>query len=139
MKRIERRLMIVVSCMMAGPAFAQVGGAYDLSWNVIPGGGGSMTGGSFSLSGAAGQPAVAASTGASFTVQGGFWTFPAPVPGDVNGDGSVDVVDLLLLVRAFGTFPGDAGYIGACDFNMDGAVDVADLLNLVYNFGYSAF
>ncbi len=57
--------------------------------------------------------------------------------GDVNGDGSVDVVDLLYFVDAFGTAPGDAKWNPACDFNNDGSVDVVDLLDLVFNFGLS--
>jgi hypothetical protein len=57
------------------------------------------------------------------------------VAGDVNGDGHVDVVDLLWLVDAFGSVTGDANYDARCDFNSDGSVDVVDLLDLVYNFG----
>ena len=55
--------------------------------------------------------------------------------GDANGDGHVDVVDLLDVVYSFGTVKGDAGFDPTCDFNHDGAVDVVDLLDLVYNFG----
>ena len=57
------------------------------------------------------------------------------MPGDVDGDSHVDVVDLLYLVDAFGSMTGDANYDARCDFNNDGAVDVVDLLDLVYNFG----
>lgn len=57
------------------------------------------------------------------------------LPGDANGDGYVDVVDLLGVVYAFGTSVGDTTYDAACDFNGDGYVDVVDLLDLVYNFG----
>jgi hypothetical protein len=140
MKRTNGLFLFLLVClMMTAPALAQVGGPYDLSWNVIAGGSGTMTGGSYTLTGSVGQPATAVSTGGSLAVAGGFWTFPTPIPGDVNGDGLVDVVDLLWLVGAFGTYGGDATYVGACDFNQDDAVDVVDLLDLVYSFGYSAF
>ncbi len=56
----------------------------------------------------------------------------APVPGDINGDGSVDVIDLLTLVDSFGAVCGvDRNYDPLCDFNGDGSVDVIDLLTLV--------
>jgi hypothetical protein len=61
-----------------------------------------------------------------------------PIDGDANKDDAVDVVDLLTLVYAFGTYMGDAGYDATCDFNTDGAVDVVDLLTIVYSFGQSS-
>jgi hypothetical protein len=55
------------------------------------------------------------------------------VPGDADADGSVDVVDLLILVDSFGATLGtDRNYDPRCDFNSDGEVDVVDLLTLVY-------
>ena len=65
----------------------------------------------------------------TFVVAGG------TVPGDVDGDGHVDVLDLLFLVDAFGSVPGDANYDIRCDFNVDDSVDVVDLLIMVENFG----
>jgi hypothetical protein len=56
-------------------------------------------------------------------------------PGDVDGDGHVDVVDLLYLVDSFGLILGDGGFDPRCDFNHDDSVDVVDLLDLVFNFG----
>lgn len=55
------------------------------------------------------------------------------IPGDLNGDGVVDVSDLLLLFAAWGQCP----KVGSCpaDLNMDGAVDVSDLLILFGNWG----
>jgi hypothetical protein len=58
-----------------------------------------------------------------------------PIPGDIDDDGYVDVVDLLYFVDAFGSVSGDANYDARCDFNDDDAVDVVDLLILVENFG----
>ena len=55
-----------------------------------------------------------------------------PVPGDINGDGAVDVVDLLYLVDSFGAACGvDRNYDPQCDFNADYSVDVVDLLMFV--------
>lgn len=58
-------------------ARAQSGGAFDLSWSTIDGGGGTSAGGQFSLSGTIGQPdaGAAALTGGQFSLTGGFWSF----------------------------------------------------------------
>ncbi len=57
------------------------------------------------------------------------------LPGDINGDDCVDVVDLLDFVAAFGSVAGDATYDPACDLNLDGSIDVIDLLTFVDSFG----
>jgi hypothetical protein len=46
--------------------------------------------------------------------------------GDVDGDGHVDVVDLLYFVDAFGTQARSANWNAACDLNGDGFVDILD-------------
>ena len=51
------------------------------------------------------------------------------IPGDIDGNGVVDVVDLLALLAAWGE-PG-----GPADINNDGIVDVVDLLILLANWG----
>jgi hypothetical protein len=59
----------------------------------------------------------------------------APVGGDISGDGTVDVVDLLYFVEAFGSVCGtDRNYDPLCDFNSDGSVDVVDLLMFVQDY-----
>ena len=59
----------------AGPAAAQSGGAYSLSWSTLDGGGMTVgsTGGAYSVRGSAGQPAPATAVGGAYAVQGGFW------------------------------------------------------------------
>ncbi|MEE2912747.1 MAG: S8 family serine peptidase [Planctomycetota bacterium] len=49
-------------------------------------------------------------------------------PQDCNGDGYVDVADLLSIIDAWGTSSG-------CDINGDGQINVADLLEVVGNWG----
>jgi hypothetical protein len=58
------------------------------------------------------------------------WLFPEPPadPADVNGDGAVDVLDLIAVVLAWGPCPGCAE-----DVNGDGFVDVLDLIEVVLN------
>ena len=62
------------------PAKAQSGGGYDLSWSTIDGGGGTSTGGVYSVSGTIGQPdAGATMTNGQYSVTGGFWALPTAV------------------------------------------------------------
>ena len=49
------------------------------------------------------------------------------VPGDVNGDGVVNCLDLELVQAAFGTKTGQAAFNPAADVNHDGVVNVLDL------------
>lgn len=60
---------------------------------------------------------------------------PAAVPGDITGDGHVNVVDLLTLAGSWGKGVDQAGFVPASDLNGDGRVDVTDLLILAANWG----
>ena len=60
-------------------------------------------------------------------------TEPAGTPGDINADGSVNVLDLIDLLLCFG-LSADPPCVAA-DVNADGAVDVLDLIELLINFG----
>ena len=61
-------------------ANAQSGGGYDLSWHTIDGGGGTSTGGVFSVTGTIGQPdAGGPMTNGQYSVTGGFWALPTAV------------------------------------------------------------
>jgi RHS repeat-associated protein len=55
--------------------------------------------------------------------------------GDVNGDGTVNVLDLTAFRNAFGTVSTDAGYVSFLDFNGDGAINVSDLSQFRNRFG----
>jgi hypothetical protein len=56
-------------------------------------------------------------------------------PGDVDGDGDVDISDLALLLSAFGACAGDPDFNAAADIDLSGCVDLADLATLLGNFG----
>jgi Dockerin type I domain len=59
----------------------------------------------------------------------------AVVPGDINGDGVVDISDAILASHAFGSSTGNPDYIPAADLNSDGNIDIFDMLMLARNFG----
>lgn len=58
---------------------------------------------------------------------------PATTPGDVNGDGCVNLTDLALLLRSFGQASGATR--GDGDLDGDADVDLTDLATLLSNFG----
>jgi hypothetical protein len=59
-------LGLMLSCARAQAQFA-------LDWSAIDGGGGTSTGGVYSVSGTVGQPEAGRMSGGPFTLEGGFW------------------------------------------------------------------
>jgi hypothetical protein len=51
--------------------------------------------------------------------------------GDINGDGKVDLQDLVLLAKAYGSTPDKPNWNPLCDLNNNGRVDLTDLVTLV--------
>ena len=68
---------------------------------------------------------------------GGNWDiyYKTSLVGDLNGDGVVDIIDLSIVGRAFGSFKGEPNYNPAADINLDGIVDVMDLSLVSMNYG----
>jgi hypothetical protein len=54
-------------------------GQYSIDWFTIDGGGGTSTGGVYSVTGTIGQPDAGAMSGGNFTIQGGFWGILAAI------------------------------------------------------------
>jgi len=63
-------------------------------------------------------------------------TFYVKVPGDVNGDFRVDLIDASLLGLAWWSTPSDPNWNPECDFNKDNRVDVADASLIGRYWGY---
>jgi hypothetical protein len=92
-------------------------------------GGGAISGGSFTLHSAIGQPDAQASlSGGTFSLTGGYIAADTEIVlGDVNGDGSVNLLDISPFVDAIsnGTF------IPEADINQDGSVNLLDVADFV--------
>jgi hypothetical protein len=59
-------------CLALGStAFAQT---YSIDWHTIDGGGGTSTGGVYSVSGTIGQPDAGTMSGGNYSLTGGFWS-----------------------------------------------------------------
>jgi hypothetical protein len=84
-RTISLALALMAGLLVVSAVWAQTGGGYDLTWHTVDGGGGTVSGGGYTLMGTAGQPdAGAALTGSGYTLVGGFWwprTGGAPPPG----------------------------------------------------------
>ena len=139
----------LAAALLAAPASAQ----FSIDWYTIDAGGGTSSGGGFTLSGTIGQPDAGPTlSGGAFELTGGFWaatqnasacspadvTTAATNPGDPGygvPDGSVTVADLTYFVEFW-----IAGDLGVADITTaatnpgdpgfgvpDGSVTVADL------------
>ena len=90
--------LICMSSLLNLTTSAQSGGSFEIKQSVIANGGGSGTGGTFSLDGTIGQTiAGTQSTGATFTLISGFWASGTAIntsvraPFDFDGDGKTDL------------------------------------------------
>ncbi len=117
-----RRTAVLMVAILAGLAalaivLAQTSTSFDLTWNVLGGGGGSSDSASFAVDGTLGQTAPGNSASTNFQLAAGIWpgvaaaagaggATPAPtatptptaspgstILGDVDCDGDVDAVD----------------------------------------------
>lgn len=90
-------------------------------------------GGTYAVIGAPKEDQRAADAGAAYV----FDLSPCipSAPGDVDGDGDVDLSDLTLLLASFGLCSGDSGFNAAADFDNSGCIGLSDLATLLANFG----
>jgi hypothetical protein len=140
------RTVLVALLFLPAVALAQSGGGYDLSDNVIAGGGATFsTGGAYELGGTIGQADAGTLTGGVFAVHGGFWSVtgaPRPCFGDCNDSGTLTAGDIGRINQTIlkcgpcaGGVPG--GVAGGCaavaagcpaaDFNDDGCLRASEL------------
>lgn len=133
-KRMITSALALVLMMMAPRALAQ---ELDIRWYTIDGGGGVSMGSGFTVSGTIGQPDAGILAGGGFTLSGGFWAAgaeqPCSLPGDITGDGAVDLNDLAIVLANYGV-PSGATYEDG-DLDGDGDVDLADLAIVLAAYG----
>lgn len=71
---------ILALLAVCGAAISTHAQTFTIDWHTIDGGGGTSTGGVFTISGTIGQPdAGGPMTGGNFSLTGGFWALPAVV------------------------------------------------------------
>ena len=135
MKRKKIALTVVLTlalCLaVTGAALAMSSANYDLPWDVLSGGGGDRSSSSYVLGDTTGQPsAIGLSESANYRLGSGYWygiSVTTCIPGDANGDGVVNVLDLVKVKRIIlGLDPPTCG----ADANLDGTVNVFDLVKV---------
>ena len=85
--------------------FTTVAADYSIDWHTLDGGGGTSTGGVYSVSGTIGQPEAGALSGGQFTLQGGFWGIVTAV--QTPGAPLLSVINLGNHVRVSWPVPAD--------------------------------
>ena len=72
-------LCLLLLIILSSAFCLQVRGQYAIDWSSIDGGGGTSTGGVYSVSGTIGQPDAGTMSGGNYTLSGGFWGLIAAV------------------------------------------------------------
>src|SRR5213083_3438116 len=70
------KITLLLFAVTSTTALAQ---SYSIDWFTIDGGGGTSTGGVYSVSGTIGQPDAGHMSGGNFSLDGGFWSIIAAV------------------------------------------------------------
>jgi hypothetical protein len=73
---MKAKLLVLLVGLVAFCARAQT---YNIDWFTIDGGGGTSTGGVYSVSGTIGQPDAGHMSGGNYTIDGGFWGIIAAI------------------------------------------------------------
>lgn len=73
------------------------------------------------------EPGSSISFALSYSSVSGSSVALASIPGDINGDGVVNCVDLDIVKASFGKKAGESGFDPRADVNLDGVVNILDL------------
>ena len=131
---MNRLIPIVIFASLA--TSAAIAQNYTITPSTLDCGGGTTTGGTYLLSGTIGQPDAGVVTGGTYVLLGGFWPpigVEPPCPGDADGNGTIDLTDLALVLSDFGK----SGQSLSGDVDNDGDVDLTDLALVLGEFGKS--
>jgi len=65
-------------------------------------------------------------------------TFEVKLKGDFNNDGKINMKDIAVVAKAFGSAPGDPNWTPEADLNNDGKIDMKDISIIAKTFGAEA-
>ncbi len=69
----------VIFCVLHAAFCLRAVGQYSLDWSTLDGGGGTSSGGVYTVTGTIGQADAGKMSGGNFTLDGGYWALIAPV------------------------------------------------------------
>ena len=72
-------LRLLCFCLLTSVLGLSASAQYSIDWSTIDGGGGTSTGGVYTVSGTIGQPDAGQMSGGNYTIDGGFWGIIAAV------------------------------------------------------------
>jgi len=55
--------------------------------------------------------------------------------GDINGDGIINILDILIAATAFGSMPGDPNWNPEVDLDNNGLINILDIVQIAVHFG----
>jgi len=149
---MTKGLLILLGMLcLIGTASAMGSLNYDLSWNVIGGGGGFLSSPSYSMGSTVGQ-ITGLSTSTSYKLQSGFWVTDdttcgsglVPLPGftnaptdpdsdclyeDLNANARKDFNDVVVMFNQMQWIAANEP-VNAFDFNANGRIDFNDIVKL---------
>ena len=56
---------------------------------------------------------------------------------DLDGSGTINIVDIAIVAKAFGSQPGDSNWNQAADFDKNGVINIIDITKVAKNYGKS--
>lgn len=67
-----------------------------------------------------------------------FSVIQVSIPGDINADGKVNILDVSAAARAFGSKPGEERFEPNADVNEDRVINIMGILEIAREFGKTA-
>ncbi len=139
MKKLKIMFMAQVAllCMLVSLTHAGMSStSFSIPTMVIAGGGNTMSSSSFSMVSTLGQPTVLGnSSSANYSSYPGFWyTLLAIAVGDINGDGSVDLQDVIAVLQIMTGQTVESVFLQA-DADGDGRIGVAEAIMILRKVG----
>ncbi len=115
--------------LTGGAALAMSSSSYQLPWQSVSAGGGDRSSSNYTLSDTVGQSsAVGVSQSANYSLEAGFWSgFVGSLPGDADGNGVVNVLDMTKVARIILLLDDETP---GADANQDNVVNVLDMTKI---------